>query len=226
MSIVKKVVRGFYFWLLVAIVVPFAMVSVVNIGGLGWVIYKDEPDFTIDILLMLLFFVQIIIANRVFGIKGGIISSFGLGALITLQVINNSRNEDYFIVIAGVIGIGICASLLLDRQEKERRLISQQAEERCRQTVELNQEILERKRTEEENEILLQAYKQQNSLIIKSNIELEEVLSLLVKKSTGLMVSVPFLATENSKAQPELSGLVCIFSFLKQPYIFWLNFWL
>ena len=173
----KKVVRDFYFWLLLAVIVPFAIVSVVNLVGLNWILYKDEPNFTIDVLLILLFFVQIIIANRVFGIKGGIISSLGLGALITLQVLNNSRSNDYFIVIAGIIGIGICASLLLDRQEKEKRMISQQAEERRRQTIELNQEILERKSMEEEKEILLQAYKQQNSLIIKSNIELEEALS-------------------------------------------------
>ena len=145
----KKTLNGFHFWLLVAVVVPFVTVSIANLAGLGWVIFQDELSFTGDALLVLLFFAQIIIATRTFGLKGGLIGCFVLGALISLQVINSPRSEDYFLGVAGIVGIGISTSLLIDQQEKGRKLLVQRTEERKRQADELNRELTERKRVEQ-----------------------------------------------------------------------------
>ncbi len=145
----KKILTDFHFLLLVAVAVPFVTVSVANLAGLDWVMFKDELSFTGDAFLILLFFVQIVIATRAFGLKGGLISCFVLGTLISLQVINSPRNEDYFLGVAGIVGIGISVSLLLDQQEKGKELLVQRAEERKLQAVELNRELTERKRAEQ-----------------------------------------------------------------------------
>ena len=145
----KKIVKSFHFWLLVAVVAPFVTVSLANIAGLDWVIFKDELDFTGEALLILLFFTQVIITTRTFGFKGGLISCFALGTLICLQVINSPRSQDYFFGVAGIVGIGICTSLLIDRQEKEKKLLNERAEERKHQAAKLSRELTERKQAEE-----------------------------------------------------------------------------
>jgi len=149
-TIMKKVVKDLRFWFLVAMVTASVAISVAKIADLNWLIFQDEFDFAYAALLMFLFFVPVVITTWTFGFKRGVFACFIIGLFMFLQVIDSLQSLDLLPGVIAIVAIGISASWLVARQERGERSIRQSAEKLRCQAVELESELAERKRVEEQ----------------------------------------------------------------------------
>ena len=145
----RKVKKDAYFWLMLVMLAAFVTMSAASIAGLDWVILEDDFAFTYASLVMLLFLAQVTIATRRFGLTGGLVACGVLGAMVLSQVIASTRSHGYFLGAIAVIAAGISASVLVGRQQKEKKLGERSAEQPESEAFELRRELTERQQAEE-----------------------------------------------------------------------------
>ena len=146
----KNVKKHFHFWFISVILATFVILSAASLAGLDWVVIEDNFTFTYASIVIPVFFVSVVLAAQRYRLKAALTVCGILGAsmltLVTTSIQGYSNLHGTIIII--VIGMG--AIYWIDRERKSRRQREQGTEEIGSRIVELQQELLERQRTEGE----------------------------------------------------------------------------
>lgn len=152
---ITRLLHDSYFWYIVILAVFIAIFSyaseITTLFGLG-----TEPSWALAYYVAAyrsIFILSIAIAAWRFKTSGGIVTAILLALIIFSPLIFVSRELNIWLEL-GLVIVGVLVSLLIGRQGNMQRLLARNADELRQQTAELKQEIVERKRAEEEFRVL------------------------------------------------------------------------
>jgi len=154
-EIVTGLLRDRYFWYVVTLAIfigIFAYAPEISASiGLG-----PRPDWELSYYIALyrvIFVLSAAIAAWRYGIKGGLVTTGLLAPIVFSPVILGLREINILLEL-GLVIVGIMVSFLIGRQGYMQKLLKTTANELQQQTLQLKQEIAERKRAEEEIKVL------------------------------------------------------------------------
>ena len=168
-----EMLKDKYFWIIAALIAVLGVFYyAADIPAISWLSLQEHFEITRRAFERTLLLIPIFIAAVKFGFKGGMICSIISGAIMIPRVIVSPYRSDAAIETVAVFGIGIMFSWLISAREKTRTLQQSIAAELKTVNEELQRDITERKRTEEE---LRQSHQQSRDLSahLQSVIETE-----------------------------------------------------
>jgi PAS domain S-box-containing protein len=148
--VMNSIKRHFYFWFLAVVVTVFIVVSAASLAGLDWIVLGDKLTFAYASFAIPIFLASVILAVWRFGLKTALAVCVVLGALMMALVINGMQDYSNLYGTITVIIVGIGAACWIDRERRSREQREQGAEEVNDRIAELQRELLERQRTEDE----------------------------------------------------------------------------
>ena len=142
--------KHFHFWFIAVVLATFVIVSAASLAGLDWVVIEDNFTFTYASVVIPAFFATIIFAVRRYSMKVALTVCGILGISMMILVITSPQNYSNLHGTIIVMAFGVGVVYWIDRDRKNQEQHRQSAEEIQSRMAELQQELLERQRTENE----------------------------------------------------------------------------
>ncbi|UCB43814.1 MAG: PAS domain S-box protein [Dehalococcoidales bacterium] len=147
----KKVKRNFYSWLIVVVLgAVFITMAVTSLAGLNWFALEYGFAFTYVSLLIPIFLASIIIAAWKSGLKAALAICVVLGVSMMSLVMSSTQGRSFLNGTIITTAVGIAASFWIDRERRSRKQHEQVTERVIHRADELQRELRERQRAEQE----------------------------------------------------------------------------
>ncbi|HEY41833.1 MAG TPA: PAS domain S-box protein [Dehalococcoidia bacterium] len=146
----NNVKRHFHFWFLAVVLTIFVVVSAASLAGLDWIVLGNNLTFTYASIAIPVFLASIILSVWRYGLKTGLAVCLVLGASMLIITITGMQDYGNLYGTITVIIIGVGSIYWINWQRRGRKLLEQDVEEVDGRVVELQQELLEKQRTEDE----------------------------------------------------------------------------
>lgn len=194
-----RILRSGHFWLILAV---FALCSIFHyaeqIGIIGTVPPSSHFGLTRHALDRILFLLPIIYSTFVFGLTAGLVTSFAaLVVMLPRALVISPVPADALLEIAGVLAVGVLASLWLWTRAREKKKI-QAALAQLQSAHELLQHYVQLARSNEKRLTILNTI----STTLGESLELGDVLSKAIHMVSELMeVEVALIFTLDEETQ-------------------------